>query len=80
VAISGCAKAGTVAAPDVEPPTEPDAASCKWLHAVNNTALLKHTQVAQDLRNTVEVSISFLDMRVLLMTFGLGLMVDGLSR
>jgi hypothetical protein len=50
------------------------------LHAVNNTALLKHTQVAQDLRNTVEVSISFLDMRVLLMTFGLGLMVDGLSR
>jgi hypothetical protein len=80
VAISGCAKAGTVAAPDVEPPTEPDGASCKWLHAVNNTTLLKHTQAVQRLRNMGEVSVSFLDMRVLLMTFGLGLMADGLSR
>jgi hypothetical protein len=84
VAISGCAKAGTVAAPDAapdaDPPKEPDPASCKWLHAVNNTTLLKHTQAAQDLRNMGEVSISFLDMRVLLVTFGLGLMVDGLSR
>jgi hypothetical protein len=86
VAISGCAKAGTVAAPDAEPPTEPDAASCKWLHAVNNTTLLKHTQAAQDLRNAGEISIGFLDMRVLLMAFGLwrialsfGLIANGKS-
>jgi hypothetical protein len=78
VAISGCAKAGAVeapdAAPDANPPTEPDAASCKWLHAVNNTTLLKHTQAAQRLRNMAEVSISLLDMRVLLMAYGLWLM------
>jgi hypothetical protein len=79
VAISGCAKAGAVAAPDTEPPTEPDGASCKWLHAVNNTALLKHTQAAQRLRNMGEVSNCFLDMRVLLTAFGLGLIALGLG-
>jgi hypothetical protein len=77
VAISGCAKAGTAAAPDAapdaDPPKEPDPASCKWLHAVNNTTLLKHTQAAQDLRNTGNVSNCFLDMRVLLMAYGLWL-------
>ena len=73
VAISGCAKAGTVAAPDAAPDAEataePDAASCKWLHAVNKRALLKHTQAAQRLRNTGVVSNCFLDMRVLLVAY-----------
>jgi len=49
------------------------------LHAVNNTALLKHTQTAQRLRNMGEVSVSFLGMRVLLMTLGLWLIALGLS-
>jgi hypothetical protein len=49
------------------------------LHAVNNTALPKHTQAAQRLRNTGEVSNCFLDMRVLLMAFGLGLIAVGLG-